>query len=81
MPRSVEKQKQNKTTKQTKKQENWAENNKWKASKGKVLEEIRGRDVLGVFNEVHLINQYPVMFIELYKGLSYRISHPYSSSQ
>ena len=30
-----------------------------------VLEEIRRRDVFGVFSEMHLTNQYPIMFTEL----------------
>ena len=30
-----------------------------------VLEEIRRRDVFGVFSEMHLTNQYPIVFTEL----------------
>ena len=34
-------------------------------SKSQVLEEIRRRDVFVVFNEMHLTNQYPIVFTEL----------------
>lgn len=50
-----------------KKQENWAKNRNWKASKGKMLQEIR-KDVPDVFNEMHFINQY--LFV-LYKALQF----------
>lgn len=30
-----------------------------------MLEEIRRRDVFGVFSEMHLTNQYPIVFTEL----------------